>query len=344
MLEPRRASLYDRRMTKPKVAIIGTGGTMASVASSPLEMLEYDPDRGLDIDALLDRFPEVHQVAEVVPAGFQPVSGYKIYFDQWQALTTLCDRLVQDEADLAGIVITHGTSSLEETAYFLNLVLKVDIPVVLVGAQRPASALSSDGGINLVNAVRVAASPHARGMGVLVVMNEEINAAREVTKVSTMRLQAFHAPDFGLLGHADGDRVSFYRRPVRRFAPDTEFDIRGLAGLPRVDIQYAYAGSDGAAVRAFVAAGARGIVSAGFAPGFPGPADAEALDDAVEKGVVVVQSTRSGSGRAYPELWWREGRFLSADNLTPQKARLLLALALTITSDPHEIARMFATY
>jgi len=119
--------------------------------------------------------------------------------------------------------------------------------------------------------VRVAASPHARGMGVLVVMNEEINGAREVTKVSTMRLQAFHAPDFGLLGHADGDRVSFYRRPVRRCAPDTEFDIRGLDALPRVDIQYAYAGSDGAAVRAFVAAGAKGIVSAGFAPGFPAP-------------------------------------------------------------------------
>jgi len=333
-----------KTLTKPKVAIIGTGGTLASVATSPLEMLEYDPDRGLDIEQLLARFPEIHQVAEVVPVPFRTVSGYKIYFDEWKALTALCDRLVQDEADLAGIVITHGTSSLEETAYFLNLVIKVDIPVVLVGSQRPASALSSDGGINLVNAVRVAASPQARGMGVLVVLNEEINAARDVSKASTMRLQAFHTRDFGLLGHADGDRVSFYRRPVRRSAPDTEFDIRGLAALPRVDIQYAYAGSDGAAVRAFVAAGARGIVSAGFAPGFPGPADAEALAEAMEHGVVVVQSTRSGSGRAYPELWWREGRFLSADNLTPQKARLLLALALTVTDERDEIIRIFATY
>jgi L-asparaginase len=329
---------------KPKIAIIGTGGTLASVAASPLEMLEYDPDLGLDIDGVLARFPEVHQVAEIVPARFQTLSGYKIYFDAWKALTLLCDALVRDAPDLAGIVITHGTSSLEETAYFLNLVLKVDVPVVLVGAQRPASALSGDGGLNLVNAVRVAASPEARGMGVLVLLNDEINAARDVAKLSTMRVQAFQSPDFGLLGQADGDRVSFYRRPVRRAAPDTEFDIRGLAVLPRVDIQYAYAGSDGAAVRAFVAAGAKGIVSAGFAPGFPGPADAEALGEAMRQGVVVVQSTRAGSGRAYPERWSAEGRFLSADNLTPQKARLLLALAITVTTDPDEIRRIFAAY
>ena len=329
---------------KPKVAIIGTGGTLASVAASPLELLEYDPDQGLDIMALLARFPEVRQVADIVPVPFRTLSGYKIYFEEWKALVAQCDALVRDHPGLAGIVITHGTSSLEETAYFLNLTLKVSVPVVLVGAQRPASALSSDGGINLVNAIRVAASPEARGLGVLVVLNDEIGAARDVAKLSTMRVQAFQSPDFGILGHADGDRVSFYRRPTRRSAPDTEFDIRPLAALPRVDIQYAYTGSDGAAVRAFVAAGARGIVSAGFAPGFPGPADAEALAEAMEQGVVVVQSTRAGSGRAYPERWSREGRFLSADNLTPQKARLLLALALAITNDPGEIARIFATY
>jgi L-asparaginase len=330
-------------ITKPKIAIIGTGGTLAAVAASSLEVLEYEPDHGLDIDGLLARFPDVHLVADILPVRFHTLSGYKIYFDAWKELTVLCDRLVHDHPELAGIVITHGTSSLEESAYFLNLVLKVEIPVVLVGAQRPASALSSDGGLNLVNAVRVAASPDARGMGVLVVLNDEINAARDVAKLSTMRVQAFQSPDLGLLGHADGDKVMFYRRPMRRCYPDSEFDIRDLPALPRVDIQYAYAGSDGAAVRAFVAAGARGIVSAGFAPGFPGPADAEALVEATGAGVWVVQSTRSGSGRAYPERWSR-GRFLSADNLTPQKARLLLALALTVTSDADEICRMFATY
>jgi L-asparaginase len=159
-----------------------------------------------------------------------------------------------------------------------------------------------------------------------------------------MRLQAFQSPDFGMLGQADGDRVSFYLRPLRRCAPDTEFDIRNLDVLPRVDIQYAYAGSDGAAVRAFVAAGAKGDRLGRLWPGFPGPADAEALAEAMRQGIVVVQSTRAGSGRAYPERWSKEGRFLTADNLTPQKARLLLALALTVTDDPAEIARMFATY
>lgn len=226
----------------------------------------------------------------------------------------------------------------------LNLTVKVAAPVVLVGSQRPPSALSSDAGLNLVGAVRTAASPAARGMGVLVVMNDEIQAAREVTKTSTFRLQTFRSPDFGVLGHADADRVAFYRAPLRRRAPDTEFDIRGLDGLPRVDISLTYAGSDGVAVRAFVAAGARGIVSAGFAPGFPTPADTEALAEAVRAGVVVVQSTRAGSGRVVCGARSREHGFISADNLMPQKARLLLALALSVTGDKGRIAAMFEAY
>jgi L-asparaginase len=329
---------------KPKVALIGTGGTIASVSGSPLELLEYEPEKGLDTAALLARFPELDSLAEIMPAPFSIVSGYRIYFPEWRELCQLCASLALAHPDLAGIVITHGTSSLEETAWFLNLTLGIDLPVVLVGAQRPASALSSDAGLNLANAIRVAACPQSRALGVLVVMNDEIQAARDVTKTSTMRLQAFRTPDFGALGHVDSDRISFYRKPLRRVAPDTEFDVGQLAALPRVDIQYAYAGSDGTAVRAFVAAGAEGIVSAGFAPGFPGADDAEALREAARQGVVVVQSTRAGSGRAYPERRGRELGFLSADNLTPQKARLLLALALTMTRDHAEIARIFATY
>ncbi len=204
----------------------------------------------------------------------------------------LCEQLVAEHADLAGIVIGHGTATLEETAYILNLTLKVAVPVVLVGAQRPSSALSTDAGLNLVNAIRVAASPEARGMGVLVVLNDEIQAARDVTKTSTLRLQTFRSADFGVLGHADGDAVAFYRRPVRRCCPDTEFDIRSLDALPRVDIAYAYAGGDGTAVRAFIAAGAKGIVSAGFAPGGAPPGEFEALKEAAAQGVVVMQCTR----------------------------------------------------
>jgi L-asparaginase len=198
--------------------------------------------------------------------------------------------------------------------------------------------------MNLLNAIRVAAAPESRGMGVLVLLNDEIHAAREVTKTSTLRLQTFRTPDFGVLGHADGDAVVFYRQPIRRRAPDTEFDIATLETIPRVDISYSYAGADGAAVRAFVAAGARGIVSAGFAPGFTAPGEAEALRDAVTKGVVVVQSTRAGSGRTFLSSRLKAGGLLIADNLNPQKARILLSLALTKTHDPDEIARMFRTY
>jgi L-asparaginase len=241
-------------------------------------------------------------------------------------------------------VIGHGTATLEETAYFLNLTLKTAIPVVLVGAQRPSSALSSDAGMNLVNAVRVAASPDSHGMGVLVLLNDEIHAAREVTKTSTLRLQTFRTPDFGVLGHADGDEVVFYRHPVRRRAPDTEFDISDIEMLPRVDISYSYAGGDGTAVRAFVAAGARGIVSAGFAPGFTPPGEAEALKDAVDRGIVVVQSTRAGSGRTFRSTRLKANGLLIADNLNPQKARILLTLALTRSQDPDEIMRIFRTY
>jgi len=255
-----------------------------------------------------------------------------------------CWEWVRKYSELQRIVITHGTATLEETAYFLNLALHVDVPIVIVGAQRPMNALSSDAGLNLVNAIRVAASPASRGLGVLVMLNDEIHAAREVTKTSTHRLQAFRTPEFGLLGTVDGDSVTFYRTPVRRCMPDTEFALAPLDSLPRVDIAYAYAGTNGTAVRAFLEAGAEGIVSAGFAPGFVGPGEREPLREAVESGVVVVVSTRGGSGRVFANSFNVESGFLSADNLNPQKARILLSLGLSITRDREEIARMFAEY
>jgi L-asparaginase len=298
----------------------------------------------LHADELLARWPETALVADVLVVRYRNIVSPAIGFAEWKDLAALCAQLQADHPDLAGIVIGHGTATLEETAYFLNLTVKVSIPVVIVGSQRPSSALSSDAGMNLVSGIRVAASPEARGKGVLVLLNDEIHAAREVTKTSTTRLQTFRTPDFGLLGHADGDEVAFYRNPVRRHAPDTVFDIATLDALPRVDIAYSYAGSDGVAVRAFVAAGARGIVSAGFAPGFCTPAEFEALAEASASGVVVVQSTRAGSGRTFRGEKMRQAGFLIADNLNPQKARILLALALTVTSDPEEIMRMFRTY
>lgn len=330
---------------RPKVAFIGTGGTISSLGAGPLDVLDYGAaDRRLEAEEILALFPALSEVAEVLPIRQGTVVSPGIGFAEWRALVLACDQAVADHPDLAGIVIGHGTASLEETAYALNLTVKVAVPVVLVGSQRPASALGTDAGMNLVAAVRTAASPASRGLGVLVVMNDEIQAAREVTKTSTLRLQTFRTPDFGVLGHADADRVAYYRAPLRRRAPDTGFDIRDLDALPRVDIAYAYSGSDGTAVRAFVAAGAQGIVSAGFAPSFPTPADADALADAVRAGVVVALSTRAGSGRVFAGTRARARGFITADNLNPQKARILLALALTTTRDPAAIEALFETY
>ena len=332
-------------MALPKIAFIGTGGTIASLGRGPLDTQDYGATgHVMHAAEILAKWPVTGMVADVMPVKYRNIPSTAIDFADWKALHGLCHKLAADCPDLAGIVIGHGTATLEETAYFLNLTLKISIPVVLVGAQRPSSALSSDAGMNLVNAIRVAASPDARGMGVLAVLNDEIHAAREVTKTATLRMQTFRTPDFGVLGHADGDAVVFYRQPLRRRAPDTEFDISGIETFPRVDIAYSHAGADGTAVRAFVAAGARGIVSAGFAPGFSAPGEAAALKQAVEQGVVAVQSTRAGSGRTFQSARLREAGILIADNLNPQKARILLSLALTKTREPDEIARMFRTY
>jgi L-asparaginase len=332
-------------MNKPKVAFIGTGGTIASLGRGPLDLQDYGvAGNVMHADEILAHWPETALVADVMAVRYRNIVSPAIGFAEWKGLAALCSQLVREHPDLAGIVIGHGTATLEETAYFLNLTVKVAVPVVVVGSQRPSSALSSDAGMNLVNAIRVAASPDARDMGVLVVLNDEIHAAREVTKTSTLRLQTFRTPDFGVLGQADGDAVVFYRRPIRRHAPDTEFDITAIAALPRVDISYSYAGADGVAVQAFMAAGARGIVAAGFAPGYGTPAEVEALRAAAMQGIVVVQCTRAGSGRTFRGTKLQQAGFLIADNLNPQKARILLSLALTITSDAETIMRMFRTY
>jgi L-asparaginase len=332
--------------TKPKVAVIGTGGTITSLSGiGPLDLFEYTSSgRMLEADEMVERYKEVREVADAIPIRFKAIPSTAVAFPEWKAVVLAADKAVADHPDLAGIVVLHGTATLEETAYALNLTAKVTVPIVLVGAQRPASALSGDAGLNLVNAIRVAGHPSSRGQGVLVCLNDEIQAAREVTKTSTARLQTFRTPDFGVLGHADGDRIAYYRQPIRRRAPDTEFDIRSLDRLPRVDIAYSYAGDDGTAIRAFIQAGAKGIVLAAFAPGLLSPPEMEAAKEAVAAGIVVVASTRAGSGRAFHPQKSREAGFVSGDNLTPQKARILLAMALTRTRDAADISRMFATY
>ncbi|HUC09105.1 MAG TPA: asparaginase [Stellaceae bacterium] len=327
----------------PRIAVIGTGGTISSLGASSLDVLDY-PDFGqkLSAEALLDRFAETRLVADPVPITVRQVGSTDIGPTEWLELRALIHKIAADNPDIAGFVITHGTATLEETAFFLNLTLKVSQPVVLVGAQRPATALGTDAGMNLVNALRVAGSAEARGKGVLVLLNDEINAARDVVKTSTYRVQTFRSFDFGALGHVDGDGVHFYRAPLGAHMPDGPFAARDLKEpLPRVDIIYSYAGADGALVEAAVAAGARGLVSAGFAPGSPTPEQRTAFARAAKAGVIVVQCTRAASGRVAPRRRLRETGIVAGEDLSPQKARILLMLAMTMTGDVAAIQQLF---
>ncbi len=331
--------------SKPIVAAIGCGGTISSLGRDSTDVLDYpDFGRKMPIEEVIGRYPEIGAIAEMQTVPFRSVGSTAIGPREWLELTQIIHKLAVDRPDLQGFVIPHGTATLEETAYFLNLSLKTDKTVVLVGAQRPASALSSDAGMNLLNAVRVAIDPAARGLGVLVVLNDEIQSAREVTKTSTYRLQTFRSPDFGALGHVDGDGVQIYRRPARRHAPATEFLIDDKTVLPRIDIAYSYGGADGTIVDALVAANARGIVSAGLAPGIPAPLERVALERARDAGIVVVQASRAGSGRVALRRYLDTAGMVAADNLNPQKARILLMLALTRTNAVSAIREMFATY
>jgi L-asparaginase len=327
----------------PRIAVIGTGGTISSLGASTLDVLDY-PDFGkkLTAEALLDRFPETQLVAEPVPVTVRQVGSTEIGPREWLELRALINKIAREDTNIAGFVITHGTATLEETGFFLNLTLAVSQPVVLVGAQRPASALGTDAGMNLVNALRVAGSPAARGKGVLAVVNDEIHPARDVVKTSTYRLQTFRSLDFGALGHVDGDGVYFYRAPLGAHMPDGPFAALDLKEpLPRVDVIYSYAGADGALIDAAVAAGARGLVSAGFAPGSPTPDQRAAFERAARAGVVIVQCSRAFSGRVAPRRRLQETGIVAGEDLTPQKARILLMLSLTTTSEKDAIQRLF---
>jgi L-asparaginase len=330
--------------TLPRIAVIGTGGTISSLGASSMDVLDY-PDFGqkLTSEALLDRFPETRLVAEPVPVTFRQVGSTAIGPADWIELRDLIHRTAERDPNLAGFVIPHGTATLEETAFFLNLTLRVDRPVVLVGAQRPASALGTDAGTNLVNALQVAGCSEARGLGVLVVLNNEIHPARDVVKTSTYRVQTFRSLDYGALGHVDGDGPHFYRALLQAHMPDTPFAAIEITALPRVDILYSYAGADGDLVEAAVKAGAKGLVSAGFAPGTPSPAQQAAFIAAARSGIVVVQSSRA-TGRIAPRRRLRETGIVAAEDFSPQKARILLALMLLSTTDVATIQQAFQRY
>ena len=314
-------------MSLPRVAIVGTGGTIASVGVDSLDLTAYvRTGKVYALDELLAQVPELDRVVEPVLAPFRQVHSTAIGPIDWPDLTAHIEQTLKNDPSLEGVVVTHGTATLEETAYFLNLTLKTDKTVVVVGAQRPPTGVSTDAYLNIVNGARVAAAPEARGMGVLVCLNDEIHAAREVTKTSTLRLQTFRTPDFGLLGHADNDRIAMYRRPLRAHAPNTPFNA--TKPLPRVDIAISYAGSDGGQIRGLMALKPAGVVVGGFAPGLTTPGERAAMEDAISAGIVVAQATRALSGRVVPISDYRPEGVIIADNLSVQKARVLLMLAM----------------
>ena len=331
---------------KPRIAFLGTGGTISFTGRDSLDTWEYmDYGSRLPVTEILARFPEVSDAAEIVPFDVRQVSSSGIVPDDWLALAAKIKEVDQTRDDIDGIVVTHGTATLEETAYFLNLTAKTELPIVIIGAQRPSTGFATDAGGNLLAAVRTAGSKEARGLGAVVLLNEEIQAAREVTKTSTLRLETFRTPDLGMLGYADPDgSVAIYRKPTRPHTLNSEFDVSAVEALPRVDIVPSYAGADGVAVEAFIAAGARALVMATLAPGLPTPPQVEAVNAALKQGVIIIYSTRAGSGRVLRRASMKRDGIVSADNLNPQKARVLAMLALTRTNDPEEVQRMFDTY
>jgi len=330
----------------PRVALIITGGTIDSIGKDRLDLAWYiEAGKRLGTGELLAQLPELNSIARVEEVPFRRLPSHALVDKDWLDLVRTIHSIF-DENKADGIVITHGTNAIEETAYFLNLTLKTNKPVVLVGSMRPSSAISADGYLNLVNAVKVAADPNSRGRGVLLVMNDTIYSGRDVTKNSTYRVQAFQSRDLGPLGFADADgSIVYYHQTVKKHTVDTEFDVRNLQSLPRVDVVVSYVGADGRMIEAAAAAGAKGIVSAGTGAGRPTPAEDEAFDRVYkEKGVIMCLCSRVASGRVVRSPGLAKRGFVAGDNLQPWKARALLALALTKTTNADEIQRMFDTY
>jgi L-asparaginase len=329
----------------PNVTILATGGTIAGTASASTATIGYTAAT-VGVQSLIDAVPELKKVANVKGEQVFQIASESINNGHWLKLAKRVNVLLA-QSDVDGIVITHGTDTIEETAYFLNLVVKSRKPVVLVGAMRPSTAISADGPINLYDAVTLAGSDEAVGKGVLVVLNEQINGAREVTKTNTANTDTFRNWELGFMGYMQDNTPHFYHVSTRRHTVDTEFDVSKLDALPAVDIVYGYANMNRIPIDAFVAAGDKGLIHAGVGDGsLSRPAIEPALIEARQKGVIIVRASRVGNG-----IVARNGEakddlndFVVADTLNAQKARILLMLALTRTSDTKEIQRMFYTY
>ena len=327
----------------PNVAILATGGTIAGVASSNTATTGYTAG-AVAIQTLIDAVPAVKEYANVTGEQIVKISSNNLTDEILLKLAKRCNELLKDPK-INGIVITHGTDTMEETAYFLNLTVKSKKPVILVGAMRPSTAISADGPMNLLNAVRLAADPNAADRGVMIAMNDQISAGRDVTKTNTNHVQTFGSHGLGYLGVVAGGKNHFFRKVEKPHTYQTEFDVSKVEKLPRVDIVYTHASADDVMVKAAMAAGAKGIVHAGSGNGSVHGQTEPALAEAVKKGTTVVLSSRTGSGVVAPNMaQYHKAGFIEGQHLNPQKARILLQLALTKTNDQEKIKEMFLKY
>lgn len=330
-----------------KVVILATGGTIVSSGASATQMTGYSI-QGLGVADLLSAVPMLADVAQVEAAQVSNIDSSSMTSKVWMTLARAVQEALERE-DVSGVVITHGTDTMEETAWFLNLVLKSDKPVVLTGAMRPATALSAEGPLNLLNAVRIAADAKARGRGVMIALNDVIVSARDATKTHPTNVATFRGPDLGMIGMIAGTHVEFIGRTEKPHTQETPFTLEALeayvkahGALPRVDIVYSHVDDDGVMVKAALAAGAAGIVHAGTGNGSIHEEALPALYEAAAAGVLVIRASRTGSGMTVEGLAeWQEAGFIPSGTLNPQKARVLAQLAVACGVDAKDAFARF---
>jgi L-asparaginase len=327
----------------PRIIILATGGTIAGSGASA-DRAGYTAGK-IPIDELVGAIPSVKKVANITGEQISSIGSQDMTIDIWKKLAVRANEIFdKNEAD--GIVITHGTDTQEETAYFLDLLISSDKPVVLTGSMRPATAISADGPKNLYDAITVAASPKAKGKGVIVSFNEGIFDGRDVMKMSTTKVNAFFSPNTGPIGQVYDGKVEFYQASMREVNEKTPFTVKADTKMPRVDIVYMYADAPSDMIDMLVAKKVDGIVIAGVGNGNFNKAYMEAVKRAVAAGVIVCRASRAPSGRVVLEDEINDAELgtIVSDDLTPQKARILLMLGLTKTKDKKTLQKYFFTY
>jgi L-asparaginase len=329
----------------PKIKVLATGGTIAGAQTTQADA-GYKSGT-FSVDDLIKAVPQLKNVAEISGEQVANIGSQTMNHGVWLKLAARINESLKSN-DLDGVVITHGTDTMEETGYFLSLVVKSDKPVVLVGSMRPATAISPDGPINLYNGVALAASPLAKGRGPLVILNDTIHYAREAQKMHTTRMDTFASPNRGIAGMMNTGKAFFYSANTARHTLNSDFSIDGLTveNLPSVEIIYSYANFTGNIIDALVERGSKGIILAGVGDGNTTDAGIAALEKAAKKGVAVVRCSRTGSGVVDRNVEVNDDKlgFIAGMELNPQKARILLMLSLTKTSEPKALQQYFYEY